>query len=63
MEERGHHSSHDVVLEDGNILSDKYDQMYVYVLDIDPPFSPRIVIVKKNKSVTDEYELMEILGR
>jgi hypothetical protein len=37
--------------------------MFVCVLDIDPPFSPRIVLVKKNKSVTDEYELMEILGR
>ncbi len=37
--------------------------IYVSVLDIDPPFSPRNVTVKKNKSVTDEYELMEILGR
>jgi myosin-light-chain kinase len=41
------HHTHDVVLED----------------DIDLPFLPRIVVVKKNKSVTDEYDLMEILGR
>ncbi|CAF4568757.1 unnamed protein product [Rotaria sp. Silwood1] len=47
LQQHGHHTSHDVVLED----------------DVDPPFSPRIVTVKKNKSVTDEYELMEILGR
>ncbi|CAF0893466.1 unnamed protein product [Rotaria sordida] len=47
LQQRGHHTSHDVVLED----------------DVDPPFSPRIVTIKKNKSVTDEYELMEILGR
>ncbi|CAF1030059.1 unnamed protein product [Adineta steineri] len=39
--------SHDVILED----------------DIDLPFSPRIVNVKKNKAVSDEYELMEFLGR
>jgi hypothetical protein len=32
-------------------------------LDIDPPFSPRVVTVKKNKSVTSEYELLEFLGR
>jgi hypothetical protein len=37
--------------------------MFVRVLNIDPPFSARIVTVKKNKSVTDEYELMEIHGR
>jgi hypothetical protein len=34
-----------------------------FCLDINPPFSPRVVIVKKNKSVSDEYELMEFLGR
>ncbi|CAF4099273.1 unnamed protein product [Rotaria magnacalcarata] len=43
----GPHISHDVVLEE----------------DIDPPFEPRIVIVQKNKSVTDQYELLEFLGR
>ncbi|CAF2129277.1 unnamed protein product [Rotaria magnacalcarata] len=47
IQQHGHHPYHDVVLED----------------DVDPPFSPRIVAVKKNKLVTDEYELMEILGR
>ncbi|CAF4754675.1 unnamed protein product, partial [Rotaria socialis] len=43
----GPHTSHDVVLEE----------------DIDPPFKPRIVTVQKNKSVTDQYELLEFLGR
>ncbi|CAF4409344.1 unnamed protein product, partial [Adineta steineri] len=47
MQQHGHHIAHDVVLED----------------DIDPPFSPRAVTVKKNKLITEEYELMEILGR
>ncbi|CAF4751504.1 unnamed protein product [Rotaria sp. Silwood1] len=45
--EHGHHKSHDVVLED----------------DIDPPFEPRVVVVQKNKPVTDQYELLEFLGR
>ncbi|CAF3524886.1 unnamed protein product [Rotaria socialis] len=45
--EHGPHTSHDVVLEE----------------DIDPPFKPRIVTVQKNKSVTDQYELLEFLGR
>jgi hypothetical protein len=45
------------------VLSVKRDNLYICVLDIDPPFSPRIVTIKKNKSITDEYELMEILGR
>jgi len=47
MQQHGHQTTHDVVLED----------------DIDPPFSPRIVQLKKNKSVQDEYDLMEFLGR
>jgi len=41
------HRSKEVVLED----------------DIDPPFSPRVVTIKKNKNVNDEYELLEFLGR
>jgi myosin-light-chain kinase len=47
LQQHSSRTSHDVVLED----------------DIDPPFSPRIVTVKKNKQVTDEYELLEFLGR
>ena len=35
----------------------------VFCLDVELPFTPRIVTIKKNKSVTDEYQLMEILGR
>ena len=66
MQQHGHHTSHDIVLEDGKNekrrLSWKCD-LYFCVLDVDPPFSPRIVTVKKNKLVTDEFELMEILGR
>ncbi|CAF1677806.1 unnamed protein product, partial [Adineta ricciae] len=47
MQQHGHHIANEIVLED----------------DIDPPFSPRAVTVKKNRLVADEYELMEILGR
>ncbi|CAF2940893.1 unnamed protein product [Rotaria sp. Silwood2] len=71
LQQHGHHTSHDVILEDGNnkkqiivLKTRSYICMCVScVLDVDPPFSPRVVTVKKNKSVTDEYELMEILGR
>ncbi|CAF2797406.1 unnamed protein product [Rotaria sp. Silwood2] len=45
--EHGPHTSHDVILED----------------DIDPPFAPRTVVVQKNKPITDQYELLEFLGR
>jgi hypothetical protein len=68
MQQHGHHTINDVVLEDGKFQENSCPKneiiyTYVYVLDIDPPFSPRTVTVKKNKLVTDEYELMEILGR
>ena len=51
-----------IVLQTRSIIHiHKY--LCLHVLDVDPPFSPRFVTVKKNKLVTDEYELMEILGR
>ncbi|CAF1656677.1 unnamed protein product, partial [Didymodactylos carnosus] len=31
--------------------------------DVDPPFLPRNVVIKKTKWITDEYELLEFLGR
>ncbi|CAF0843556.1 unnamed protein product [Didymodactylos carnosus] len=31
--------------------------------DVDPPFLPRNVAIKKTKWVTDEYDLLEFLGR
>ena len=67
MQENAGDPSHDVVLEDGNNTSlfflKKKKLEFASSPDIDPPFSPRIVTIKKNKSVTDEYQLMEILGR
>ncbi|UJR07657.1 hypothetical protein I4U23_011945 [Adineta vaga] len=47
LQQHTQRKSQDVILED----------------DIDPPFSPRVVNIKKNKTVTDEYEMMEFLGR
>lgn len=65
MQQHGHHTTNDVVLEDGTSRSLVPCVVFTVacVADIDPPFSPRVVTVKKNKTVTDEYELMEILGR
>ena len=64
LQQHGHHTTHEVVLEDGNwkFLFLTF-HLEVYTLDIDLPFTPRVVTVKKNKSVADEYELMEFLGR
>lgn len=69
LQQHTHHPTQEVILEDGNRIDLldchllRIEFFFSSSLDIDPPFSPRIVTIKKNKKVTDEYELMEFLGR